>query len=91
MVSARDIPRGAEDADDEVATKNRVTWNRWMAPRIPDDLKAVLLKKGYTLHELTPFPDDKLPTTDGISPDAELTFLIPSLRPFSLTSSSSAH
>jgi hypothetical protein len=59
---------------DEVAVKNRVTWNRWMAPWISDDLRAVLLEKGYTLEELTPFPDDKLPTIDGISADAKIDF-----------------
>src|SRR5689334_19187602 len=37
-----------KDADDEVATKNRVTWNRWMASRISDDLRAVLRKRGWS-------------------------------------------
>jgi pentapeptide repeat protein len=60
--------------EDKVVAENRVTWNRWMAPRIPDDLKAVLLKKGYTLKELTPFPGDELPTIDGISAGAEADF-----------------
>jgi len=60
-------------AHDEVAAKNRVTWNRWMASRIPDDLRAALLEKGHTQEELTPFPEDELRAIGsqlGISPAA---------------------
>jgi hypothetical protein len=60
---------------DEIAARNRLTWNRWMAPRISDDLRADLLKKvppamrwallpiqqhlGWTDEELTPFSEDE--------------------------------
>ena len=30
--------------DDEIAGKNRVTWNRWMASQLTDDLKTMLLE-----------------------------------------------
>jgi uncharacterized protein YjbI with pentapeptide repeats len=48
------------DRDDEIAVKNRVTWNRWMARKLPADLKATLLEKGWTSEELTNFTDDEL-------------------------------
>jgi hypothetical protein len=63
--------------DDEVAAKNRVTWNRWMAPRIPDDLRAALLEKGHTLKELEPLPEDKFQKIGsqlGISAEALIDF-----------------
>ena len=66
-----------KDADDERATKNRVTWNRWMASRISDDLRAALLEKGHTQEELTPFPEDELRIIGlqlGISTEAEIDF-----------------
>jgi hypothetical protein len=47
-------------SDDEIARKNRVTWNRWAASGILDDLKASLLKKGWTDEELTPLSEDGL-------------------------------
>jgi uncharacterized protein YjbI with pentapeptide repeats len=64
-------------ADDEVAAKNRVTWNRWMASRIPDDLKAVLLEKGHTPEELKSLSEDefqKIGSQLGISAEAEIDF-----------------
>jgi uncharacterized protein YjbI with pentapeptide repeats len=46
---------------DEIQVKNRTTWNRWMASKIPDDQRAVILEtEQYTLEELTPFPEDEL-------------------------------
>jgi uncharacterized protein YjbI with pentapeptide repeats len=45
-------------SDDEIAAKNRVTWNRSMATGLPADLKTTLLAKGWTGEELTPFSDD---------------------------------
>jgi hypothetical protein len=32
--------------DDKRAAKNRETWNRWLAPRLPEELKAALLDPG---------------------------------------------
>ena len=46
-------------AGDEVAVKNRVTWNRWMASRLSDTHKTALLKKGQPSEELTPFTNDE--------------------------------
>ena len=46
--------------DDEVAAKNRVVWNRWMASRLSEGFKATLLEKGWTSEELTPFTGDEL-------------------------------
>ena len=46
--------------DDEVAAKNRVVWNRWMASRLSEGCKATLLEKGWTSEELTPFTGDEL-------------------------------
>ena len=67
-----------KDADDEVAVKNRVTWNRWMASRIPDDLRAALLEKGHhTPEELKPFPEDefqKIGSQLGTSAEAAIDF-----------------
>src|SRR6476646_4060550 len=66
-----------KDADDEVAVKNRVTWNRWMARLISDDLRAALLEKGHTPEELEPLPEDKLQKIGsqlGINADAEIDF-----------------
>jgi hypothetical protein len=46
--------------DDEVAVKNRVTWNRWIAPLIPDDLRASLIEAGrYSAEELTPLSEEE--------------------------------
>ena len=46
--------------DDELAVKNRVTWNRWMASQISDDLKASLLKAGrYSDEELAPLSEEE--------------------------------
>jgi uncharacterized protein YjbI with pentapeptide repeats len=45
---------------DEIAIKNRVTWNRWMAPRVPAGLKNTLIAKGWMGEELTPLTDDEL-------------------------------
>jgi uncharacterized protein YjbI with pentapeptide repeats len=56
-------------ASDEIAGKNRATWNRWMASRLSDDVRASLLE------ELTPFPDDELRSieaTIGSSLSADL-------------------
>jgi hypothetical protein len=50
---------------DEIARKNRVTWNRWMASRISDELKTVLRGKGWSDEELTPFSEDELHTTEA--------------------------
>jgi uncharacterized protein YjbI with pentapeptide repeats len=47
-------------SDDEIAEKNRVTWNRWMASRIPDEIKTALREKGWSDEELTPFAEDEL-------------------------------
>lgn len=53
---------------DEIAAKNRVAWNRWMASRLTDDVRASLLGKSsllgkrWTAEELTPYPDDQLRT-----------------------------
>jgi len=44
--------------DDEFVVKNRVTWNRWMASKISEDLKATLLETGRcSVEELTPFSE----------------------------------
>jgi uncharacterized protein YjbI with pentapeptide repeats len=45
---------------DEIAGKNRVTWNRWMASQLTDDLKTKLLEAGCPAEELTPYSDDEL-------------------------------
>lgn len=46
--------------DDELAIKNRVTWNRWIAAKIPDDVKASLLEAArYSADELTPLPEEE--------------------------------
>src|ERR1700722_5697642 len=50
-------------SDDEIAAKNRVTWNRWMASRLPDSHKTALLKKGWTTEELTPLTHNDLKNT----------------------------
>ena len=44
---------------DELAAKNRETWNRWMAPRLSDALKTALREKGWSDKELTPFSQDE--------------------------------
>src|SRR5690349_13083725 len=67
----------ADFRDKEVVAKNRVTWNRWMASRIRDDLRADLLEKGHTPQELEPLPEDELRTIEtrlGISAEAEVDF-----------------
>jgi hypothetical protein len=44
-----------------IVTKNRKTWNRWMASKMPNDQRASLLETGqYTIEELTPFPKEEL-------------------------------
>lgn len=40
---------------DECVAKNRETWNRWMAPRLSDEVKAALRAKGWPYQNLTPF------------------------------------
>jgi hypothetical protein len=47
-------------SDEEVAQENRVTWNRWMAARISDELKTALREKGWSDDELTPFSEDEV-------------------------------
>ena len=54
-----------------------------MASRIPDDLRAALLKKGHSQEELTPFQKDELPATGGISADAEIDFSYTEFRTLS--------
>jgi hypothetical protein len=50
-----------DDIHDEIAGKNRVTWNRWMVSRLTDDLKTELLEAGRcSAEELTPFLGDEL-------------------------------
>ena len=49
-------PSGSHD---EIAQKNRVTWNRWMASRVSDDLKTALREKGWSDDELKPFSEDE--------------------------------
>lgn len=44
---------------DELAAKNRETWNRWMAPRLSGALKTALREKGWSDKELTPFSQDE--------------------------------
>jgi pentapeptide repeat protein len=46
-------------ANDGRTAQNRAIWNRWIAPRLTDDLRAALLKKGHTAEELTPFSQDE--------------------------------
>ena len=49
------------DTNDEIAGKNRVTWNRWIASQLTDNLKTMLLEAECCSHEeLTPFLDDEL-------------------------------
>ena len=36
-----------------------MTWNRWFASEPSDEERAELLEMGYTLDELTPFPEDR--------------------------------
>jgi len=48
-------------SDDEIAIKNRETWNRWMASLLSDELRTDLIKSGrWTCKELTPFPEAEL-------------------------------
>jgi uncharacterized protein YjbI with pentapeptide repeats len=50
-----------EPATSEIAAKNRVTWNRWAAPKMSNEHQASLLEMGqYTLEELTPLPEEEL-------------------------------
>ena len=47
--------------DDELAKRNRVAWNRYMASAIRDELKSDLIKAGRHLtEELTPFSEKEL-------------------------------
>lgn len=41
--------------DYALIAKNRETWNRWMAPRLPEALKTTLREEGWSDQELTPF------------------------------------
>jgi uncharacterized protein YjbI with pentapeptide repeats len=47
------------EKDGEIKRKNRVTWNRWVAQELPDDIKTTLLQNGWTEEELTPFSTDE--------------------------------
>ena len=47
--------------DDEIAVKNRVTWNRWMASHITDATRASLLEaRRWSAEELTPLSKGEL-------------------------------
>jgi Pentapeptide repeats (9 copies) len=47
--------KGYFDIDDlDLAAKNRVAWNRWMAAGLSDDERAKLVKKGFPEAELVP-------------------------------------
>jgi hypothetical protein len=51
---------GTSFDNDEVRAKNRLYWNRFMAPRISDRLKQHLIeRKSHSSEELTPFSDTR--------------------------------
>jgi len=43
-----------EDWDKDLAAKNRMAWNRWMAGVLSDEQRADLVKKGFSEAELVP-------------------------------------
>ena len=43
--------------DRELAKKNRIAWNRWIAVVVSEEQRKTLLEKGVTNDELTPFSD----------------------------------
>lgn len=43
--------------DRGLAEKNRIAWNRWMAPALSEDSKAELIAAGYAAFELSPFDE----------------------------------
>jgi uncharacterized protein YjbI with pentapeptide repeats len=47
-------------SDDEIARRNRITWNRCMAARISDELRTALRETGWAEDELTPLSEDEL-------------------------------
>jgi uncharacterized protein YjbI with pentapeptide repeats len=51
-------PLDFEDRD--LIDRNRLAWNRYMASIIREDQKALLLRLGYPIEELTPFSTDEL-------------------------------
>lgn len=45
--------------DRDLAAKNRMAWNRWMASALSDDERAELISKGFDTSELAPLLDEE--------------------------------
>jgi uncharacterized protein YjbI with pentapeptide repeats len=49
----------SEKVDQDLAAKNRVAWNRWIADALTDKQRAELVTKGFDASELTPLLDEE--------------------------------
>src|ERR1700743_3580661 len=50
-----------DEWDDDLADKNRLAWNRWIATALPDPERLKLPKSGFPESDLTPLaPEEKL-------------------------------
>jgi hypothetical protein len=43
--------------DGDLAKKNRIAWNRWVAEEISEEARSTLIEKGFDAAELIPFSD----------------------------------
>ena len=46
-----------EKIDPDLAKKNRIAWNRWVAEALGEEERTTLIKKGFDADELTQFSD----------------------------------
>jgi hypothetical protein len=58
--------------DENLAKKNRVAWNRWMAAALSDKQRAELVKKGFDASELAPLSEEE--QTEFLQTFAKLDF-----------------
>jgi uncharacterized protein YjbI with pentapeptide repeats len=45
------------ELDQELARKNRIAWNRWVAASLDEDKRAKFVQKGFSAAELTPYDE----------------------------------
>lgn len=50
---------GKADWDNELAAKNRIAWNRWIAGGLSSEQRATLVKTGFPEPDLVPYNSDE--------------------------------